>query len=141
MKNKILTIAILATLSTPALAAGIPVEPGLWSITTTVNIPMMPAPQTMTVEECMADEILDPEEMSDDDLDPNCDYTLDTLDGNTMAWSIDCPVEGGGQMQAEWTATSNGDSVEGEGKMTMEMQGQVMNMSMSWVGERIGPCN
>ena len=141
MKMKILVTAILATLSTHALAAGLSVEPGLWSITTTVSIPMMPAPQTMTVEECMADEILDPEEMSDGDLDPNCDYVLDTLDGNTMAWSIDCPVEGGGQMHAEWTATSNGDSVEGQGEMTMEMQGQVMNMSMSWVGERIGACD
>jgi hypothetical protein len=81
------------------------------------------------------------QDMSDEDLDPNCDYALNTLDGNTMSWSIDCPVDGGGQMHAEWTATSNGDSVEGQGKMTMSMQGQTMNMDMSWVGERIGACD
>ena len=141
MNKKMLTIAVLAVLATPVLADGIPVEPGLWSITTTVNMPMLPAPQTMTVEECMKDEILDMEDMADDDLDPNCDYALNTLDGNTMAWSIDCPVEGGGQMHAEWTATSSGDSVEGEGEMTMQMQGQTMAMTMSWVGERIGACD
>ena len=48
---------------------------------------------------------------------------------------------GGGQMHAEWTAKSNGDSVEGQGKMTMSMQGQTMNMDMSWVGERICACD
>ena len=141
MKKKMFALAMLAAFSAPALADGIPVEPGLWSITTTVNMPMLPAPQTMTVEECMTDEILDMEDMSDEDLDPNCDYALNTLDGNTMSWSIDCPVDGGGQMHAEWTATSNGDSVEGQGKMTMSMQGQTMNMDMSWVGERIGACD
>jgi hypothetical protein len=141
MNKKLLAIALLATLSTPALAEGIPVEPGLWSITTTVSMPMLPTPQTTTVEECMTDEFMDIEDMSTDDLDPACTYALDKLDGNTMAWSIDCPVEGGGQMHAEWTATSNGDSVEGEGSMTMSMQGQTMNMDMSWVGERIGACD
>lgn len=141
MKKSLLACAVMAAFSAPALAEGIPVEPGLWSITTTVNMPMLDAPQTTTVEECMADEFLDIEDMSDDDLDPECDYALEQLDGNSMAWSIDCPVEGGGQMHAEWTATSNGDSVEGEGQMTMEIQGQTMAMTMSWTGERIGACN
>jgi hypothetical protein len=141
MQRRILAIAILAAFAAPVLADGIPVEPGLWSITTTVNMPMLPAPQTVTVEECMTDEIMDMEDMSTDDLDSECDYALDTLDGNTMAWSIDCPVEGGGQMHAEWQATSSGDTVDGEGKMTMTMQGQTMDMTMSWTGKRVGPCN
>ena len=57
-----------------------------------------------------------------------------------MNWTIDCPVEGGGTMHAEWQATSGGDTVEGEGKMTMEVMGQKMDMTMSWTGERVGEC-
>ena len=141
MKGKILAVTLLVAFAPNALAEGIPVEPGLWSITTTMNMPMMPAPQTKTVQECMEDDIIDMGDMAAEDMDPNCTFELNQVDGNTMTWSIDCPVQGGGTMNAEWTATSAGDSVEGAGRMTMEMQGQTMEMTMSWAGERIGECN
>jgi hypothetical protein len=140
MKRKIIAVALLASLAYNAQADGIPVEPGMWSITTTVNIPMMPAPQTETIEECMEDEVIDMNDMAGEDMDPGCSYELGQVDGNTMNWSIDCPLEGG-TMHAEWTATSGGDTVSGEGKMTINMQGQTMNMTMSWDGKRTGDCN
>ena len=43
-------------------------------------------------------------------------------------------------MHAEWQATSSGESVEGEGKMTMTVAGQQMDMTMSWTGKRVGDC-
>lgn len=139
MKHKILLIAALAVASSPVLAEGIPVEPGLWSITTTMNMPMMPQPQTMTVEECFTDGIMDMDDMMTDDLDPNCTFNLGQVDGNTMQWNIDCPMEGG-TSHAEWLATSGGDTVQGEGKVSVSVQGQTMEMTMNWAGKRIGEC-
>jgi hypothetical protein len=49
-------------------------------------------------------------------------------------------VEGGGTSHGEWQATSHGDRVEGSGKITMTMQGQTMEMNMSWLGKRVGDC-
>ena len=140
MKTRMTLLAVLATVSTPVLAEGIPVEPGLWEVTTTMTMPMMPTPQVMTVEECFKDEIMDMDDMSTDDLDPNCEFDLAQVDGATMQWSIDCPVEGGGTMHAEWVATSGGDTVEGEGKMTVSVAGQTMDMQMTWAGKRTGAC-
>ena len=139
MKKTVLALFLLSPVA-PALADGIPVEPGLWSVTTTMNMPMMPQPQTMTVEECFEDDVMDMDDMADENLDPGCSYELKQVDGNTMNWTIDCPVEGGGTMHAEWQATSGGDTVDGEGKRTMEVMGQKMDMTMSWTGKRVGEC-
>lgn len=136
-KTALLIAALAAT--SPVLADGIPVEPGLWSVTTTVNMPMLPSPQTTTLEECFTEDMIDMDDMATEDLDPNCTFFQGQVDGSTMEWTIDCPLEGG-TMQAEWSATSSGDSVEGTGNMTMNMAGQTMNMTMSWTGERIGEC-
>ena len=141
MKRTILTLALLAAVSSTALAdEGIPVEPGQWEVTTTMTMPMMPTPQTMTVSECFEDEVMDMDDLATEDLDPNCTYDLAQIDGNTMKWTIDCPVEGGGTMHAEWEATSGGDTVEGQGLMTMTIQGQQMDMTMTWSGKRVGEC-
>jgi hypothetical protein len=139
MTRKILVLAALAAFASPVLADGIPVDPGLWSVTTTMNMPMLPQPQTMTIEECFKDDVMDMDDMATEDLDPGCTYNLANVDGNTMEWTIDCPMEGG-TMHAEWQATSGGNSVTGDGKMTMNMQGQTMEMTMSWTGKRIGEC-
>ena len=141
MKIRMTLLAVLAIASSPVLAEGIPVEPGKWEITTTMTMPMLPAPQTMTVEECFEDEIMDMDDMATDELDPNCSYDLGQVDGTTMQWSIDCPVDGGGTMHAEWVATSGGDTVDGEGNMTMSIQGQTMDMQMTWTGKRVGSCD
>jgi hypothetical protein len=140
MKRRIALLAVLVIVSSPVLAEGIPVEPGQWEITTTMTMPMLPAPQTMTVEECFKDEIMDMDDMATDDLDPNCVFDLGQVDDTSMQWTIDCPVEGG-TMHAEWVATSGGDTVEGEGKMTMSVAGQTMDMQMNWTGKRVGECN
>ena len=140
MKRKIFALAALAVFVSPVAADGIPIEPGLWSVTSTVNMPMMPQPQTYTAEECFEDDIIDMDDMATEGLDPSCKYEMGQVEGNSMSWSIDCPMEGGGTMSGTWQATSHGKTVEGGGTMTMEMQGQKMDMTMSWTGERIGEC-
>ncbi|MBT8039659.1 MAG: DUF3617 domain-containing protein [Gammaproteobacteria bacterium] len=137
-KKTAILVATLAATS-PVLAEGIPVEPGLWSVTTTVNMPMLPSPQTTTLEECFTEDMIDMDDMATENMDPNCTFNQAQVDGSMMEWTIDCPVEGG-TMHAKWSATSSGDSVEGTGDMTMNMAGQTMNMTMTWTGERIGKC-
>ena len=139
MRKHIIALSLIAAVSAPVMADGLPVEPGLWSITTTTQVPMLPSPQTMTVEECFEDEIMDMDQMADEDLDVDCTYEMGSLDGDTMAWTIDCPVEGG-TMHAAWQATSQGDSVDGAGTIDMNMQGMTMQMTVSWEGKRIGDC-
>ena len=122
-----------------AWADGIPVEPGLWEMSSTMNMPMMPQPRVTTTTECMKESEISMDDLGGEDMDPNCQFEMAQVDGNTMKWSVDCPVEGG-TSHGEWEATSSGDSVTGEGLVTMSFQGQAMEMTMSWEGKRIGDC-
>ena len=140
MKKAMLPALILCAAAIPvAHAEGLAVEPGLWEMTTTVTMPMLPEPQTTTDKECVEDATLDVEDMNGDDLDPNCTVEVSQPDKQTLNWSMDCPVEGG-EMHAKWTVTSGGDSLEGKGTMTMSVMGQEMAMDATMSGRRIGDC-
>jgi hypothetical protein len=134
-------ILLVTTLFTApvALADGIPVEPGLWEMTSTMTMPMLQEPRVTAVTECMQKSEISMDDMGGDGMDPNCSFDMNQVDGNTMKWSFDCPVEGG-TSHGEWEAVSEGDSVSGKGLITMSFQGQTMEMTMSWAGRRIGDC-
>ena len=127
-------------LTAPVIRAdGIPVEPGLWEMSSTMNMPMLPQPRVTTTTECMKESEISMDDMGGEDMDPNCQFEMAQVDENTMKWSFDCPVDGG-TSHGEWEATSSGDSVTGNGVITMSFQGQTMEMTMSWQGKRIGDC-
>ena len=132
-------LGILLLTAPAARADGIPVEPGLWEMSSIVNMPMMPKPRVTTTTECMKESEISMDDMGGEDMDLNCQFEMAQVDGNTMKWSVDCPVEGG-TSHGEWEATSSGDSVTGEGLVTISFQGQAMEMTMSWEGKRIGDC-
>ena len=132
--------AILLAAAVEARADGIPVEPGLWEMTSTISMPMLPQPQTNTMTECFANGEISVDDVGSQEMDPGCTFETSQLDGATMAWSFDCPLEGGGTSHGAWQATSHGDRVEGSGKITMTMQGQNMEMTMTWQGKRVGDC-
>ena len=46
-----------------------------------------------------------------------------------------------GATRGEWSFTSAGDTMHGEGTMTAEMGQQSMVFTMRWDGERIGACD
>jgi hypothetical protein len=123
-----------------AWAQGLPVEPGKWEMKSTVNMPMMPQPRETTTTECMEKSEITMDEMGGEEMDPACTFNTAQVDGNTMKWSVDCPVEGG-TSHGEWEATSSGDSIVGEGLVTISFQGQTMEMTMNWEGKRIGACD
>ena len=126
-------------LAPAALAAGISIEPGLWEMKSTVNMPMFPEPRVTTMQECITRSEFTMDDFSDGDLDPACRFEVEKMGESSMKWTVDCPVEGGNS-HGEWSATSSGDSISGEGLMTMSFQGQSMEMTMEWTGRRTGPC-
>jgi hypothetical protein len=133
-----LPVALL--LAAPVVfAEGIPIEPGLWEITSTMTMPMLPEPRVATVTECMEKSEISMDEVTGEGMDPDCSFDIAQVDGNTMKWSFDCPVQGGSS-HGEWEAVSAGDSVTGKGIMTMTFQNQNMEMTMEWEGKRVGDC-
>ena len=120
-------------------AEGIPIEPGLWEMTSTVQMPMLPQPQVKTTQECMKESVISVDDMQGEDLDPECTFETEQVDEKTMKWTLDCPIEGG-TSHGEWQATSHGNRIEGAGTISMNMQGQAMEMTMNWEGKRVGAC-
>jgi len=120
-------------------ADGVPIEPGLWEMTSTMTMSMMPQPQTTTETECIEESEMDPEEFNMNEENP-CSITDVSVDRGTARWSISCPTGNGMAMQGQWEIISKGDSITGNGSMTAEMMGQEMGFNMTWKGRRIGDC-
>ena len=136
----VLLIGLLPFAAPAAWAEGLPIEPGLWEMNSTMNMPMMPQPRVTTTTECIEKSEISMDDMGGEEMDPNCKFETAQIDVSTIKWSFDCPVEGG-TSHGEWEATSGGDTVTGEGLMTVSFQGQTMEMTMNWTGRRIGACD
>lgn len=121
------------------IAEGVSIQPGMWEMTTTMTMSMMPQPQTNTVNECINEDEINPESFNMDEDNP-CNITEVVINGNTARWSINCPTEAGPAMEGQWEFTSNGDSISGSGNMSTEFSGQTMAFDMTWKGKRVGPC-
>ena len=129
---------MLVLVSFQAAAEGMTVEPGTWQMTSTVNMPMLSTPKVTTTTECIEEGEISPESMTEG-MDPSCVFDTREIADNTMSWSLDCDTAQG-KTHGEWEATSHGDTLSGEGVITISVAGQEMAMNMSWEGERIGPC-
>ncbi|MGB5487107.1 MAG: DUF3617 family protein [Lysobacterales bacterium] len=137
--HAILTGLATVILASTASADGVSINPGMWEMTSTMTMTMMPQPRTTTVKECIKDSEISPESFNMEEDNP-CNITDMTVDGNTARWSINCPTEGGPVMEGHWEFTSNGDSINGNGTMSAEFSGQKMGFVMTWEGKRIGTC-
>ena len=141
MRKTLLPALLALGAAVPAAQAdGVAVEPGLWELTTTMTMPMLPAPQTITTTQCVEDSVLNVDEMGAEDPDPNCKLDITQPDDNTVHWTFDCPIEGGGTTTGEWQVTSSGGQVDGKGTMRMTMMGQEVAMDATFSGRRVGDC-
>ena len=130
---------LLSLVSSPVFAQGVPIEPGMWEMTSTMNMPMSPQPRVSTRVECIEEGELSPQAMTEEDMGSSCNFETRMVDGNTMKWSMNCDSMGGAS-RGEWEVTSHGDTLTGEGTVTVDMQGQAMVMTMKWDGKRVGDC-
>jgi len=135
----ILTGLVTIFLVAPAGAAGVSIDPGMWEMTSTMTMTMMPEPQRNTVKECIEADELSPESFNMDEENP-CSITDVNVEGNTAQWSISCSTGGGPVMEGQWEFTSDGDSISGNGSMSTEFSGQKMGFNMTWTGKRVGDC-
>ena len=139
--NKRIALAFLVTMlfANVASAKGVSIDPGLWEMTATMTMSMMPQPQTTVEKECIQETELNPEDFDMDEENP-CTISDVSIDGDTARWSINCPTENGMAMKGQWEFTSHGDSITGSGSMTANMAGQEMGFNMTWEGKRLGAC-
>ena len=113
-----------------ARAEGLPIRDGLWE--TTMQNPMT---GERVSRECLKGAVLDPQTMLEGQDD--CQMTEQARDGNTLTFTMACA---GGSGTAEGRMLVDGDQGNGEITMQVDMNGQQMNMSMSWDAVRVGDC-
>ncbi len=133
---------ILSLLCGPwgALAAsdGVSIEPGMWSMTTVMEMPMLPEPQVRTHSSCIEESELNPEMFQIDER-AGCSINDVEVSGNAATWSIECPGPVS-TTRGQWTFTANGDRMSGKGSMNVDMGEQAMEFTVRWEGERTGDC-
>lgn len=136
MQRLIVCVSLLAA-SAAALSAP-PMQHGLWEITTKMDMPGMPSGMgQQTVRQCVRPG--DAEEPSKAlPQDDNCQVKDFKLQGNSASWRMEC--RGQGQMTGTGNITYGGSSYSGTVKMSIREGGQVMNMTQTLSGKRIGDC-
>lgn len=138
MKKTLFIIAL--TISMPAVAmAGTLMRPGLWEITTSMEMPGMPmAMQPMKITHCYT-----PQDVADTNKtipkDKGCKLESQSVSGNKVTWTVVCD-SAHGNMKGNGEMTYTGDSYEGTIKMSMQGPQGPMNMTNHYSGKRLGDC-
>jgi Protein of unknown function (DUF3617) len=133
------TAAILCALllfPTAVLAAGSPMQEGLWEITTTMSMPGMPYKMPPTkVTHCYTKEDLKDSQRTIPKQQGDCKVTDMKSSGNRVTWKMVCTGNSAGKGEGE--ILYKGTSAY-EGSMKMETQGMVM--TSKYKARRIGAC-
>ncbi|HMK42664.1 MAG TPA: DUF3617 family protein [Dissulfurispiraceae bacterium] len=114
-------------------AAAINMQEGQWEITTTVDMPGMPAgamkPHTFTA--CLSPKEAVPKGQEQTD----CVMKDMNYSGNTVTWTTVCK-----DATSKGSITYAGASYDGVMETTMKMEGKDMTTKMTMKGKHIGPC-
>ncbi len=132
--------SFLFAFCTTAAFAGANMQPGLWEITTKVEMAGMPGnlPPT-TIRHCVkAADIETGRHAIPQNIDKKCEMQDFKVQGNTSSWSMVC--KGENAMSGSGTISYSGNSYSGNSKMTMTHGGHTMNMSQTYSGKRLGDC-
>ncbi len=152
-KKSILVLACCCLLlPAAAQAEGFSMNPGKWTFTTTVNMPMLSTPQVSTETECVSKEEAQRDPLANLVDVGSCTITKKQMHGSSLDFEMECNEKGmAGKGKGHFNA--RGNTVSGSMEMTMNipiMQGMQgipgmptgpMKMTTSWRGERIGACN
>jgi hypothetical protein len=117
------------------MAEGLPITPGLWEMTT--QNPMTGA--DVVRQECMTEAVFDPSDMMGEER--GCDISNQAVNGNTVDYDLACKDPSGqGAMQGHFSFTVDGDQGNGNVDMSLEFNGQTMNVSHTVSAKRVGDC-
>jgi hypothetical protein len=132
MKRGIWFIAALLFLFSARLSFAAPnMEDGLWEITSTVDMPGMPA-KSFTHTTCLTKEKAVPQTAQSE-----CTMKDVKTQGNTVTWTVVCK-EGMGTSTGKITYA--GTTMDGVIETTVKSNGKTMTMKSTMKGKRIGPC-
>lgn len=135
MKNAVLFSAALL-MPAAVLAAGSPMQEGLWEISSTMSMPGMPykIPPTK-VTHCYSKEDLRDSQKTIPPQQGDCKVTDMKSSGNRVTWKLVCTGQSAGKGEGEIVYRG---ATAYEGKMKMETQGMVM--TSKYKAKRIGAC-
>ena len=136
-------IVAIGLFATNVHAASGRLKPGLWEITTTMDMPAMPVampPRTHT--QCItAKDVQDPKKVvpPSSGKDQDCTMKDYNASGDKVTWSVECQGKRAGRGTGEMVL--KGDSYEGTVKMTASdpRRGE-MTMTQHIKGKRLGDC-
>lgn len=138
IKKALFACAIL--LSSAAWAGPSMMQPGLWEITTKMEMPGMPVAMPPTkITHCYTSQDV---ENTDKTIpkDQSCKLDSHNVSGNKVTWTVSCK-EKSGDMKGSGEMTYQGNSYDGMMKMTVQSKGeQAMNMTYRYSGKRLGDC-
>jgi hypothetical protein len=145
----IATLVCACILQGEAQAKDFNMKPGKWQFTNTIQMPMLPAPQTTVNTECITKEDMkDPLAQVVDQ--GNCKVLDKKMKGDSIQFSLECNQEGM-QLTGKGHFTANGKTASGIMEMTMDMPAEManmpnmpagqMNMTTTWEGKHIGKCD
>ncbi|MGH8634533.1 MAG: DUF3617 domain-containing protein [Burkholderiales bacterium] len=132
-----LALAIaLAAACLPAAAQTM--EPGEWQFDSTMTSPTLPKPQSATITQCVSKaEAEDATRFTGKDQSADCQVTPGSRTADSYSWTLSCPQQG---MRGAGKARFGRDTIDSEVQMTVEMQGQKMEMTSRTAGRLLGPC-
>jgi uncharacterized protein DUF3617 len=134
MRTLVAVGALLVTVALSVSASAQSMQPGLWEITSRMEMGGMSMPPT-SVQQCIRD--ANPESAVPQM--PNCVVTSRSASGNTVRWSMRCQ-QGGMNMTGNGEMTIQGTTSEGALQMTLDESGQRQQMTQRYTGRRVGDC-
>ena len=130
-KGTIMIAAVLFLLSGRLSFAAPNMDDGLWEITSTVNMPGMPA-KSFTHTSCLTKEKAVPQT-----AESGCTIKDVKTQGNTISWTVVCKE---GMSTSTGKVTYAGTTMDGVVETTVKTGGQTMTMKSTMKGKRIGAC-
>jgi len=138
LKMRFVAAACGLLLASSGLAADVDMQPGLWEISTKMEMPGMPMQMPARKHrQCLTRQKMEPNAQGQET--ENCKITDRKISGNTVSWVIQC--RGENAMRAVGKMTYHGDTLEGTItiKASDPEMGE-MNMVNRISGRRIGEC-
>ena len=131
-------LIVLSALFTTIAFAAPAMQPGLWQITSSMEMPGMPNMPPMTMQHCVKPADIQQGGLVPQNPDPQCKMLDYRLKGNTATWRVEC--KGDMAMQGTGSMTLGATSYSGTTALTMTQDGQAMSMTQRFSGKRLGDC-
>lgn len=119
-------------------AAAQTMEPGEWQFTGTMTMSVQPAPQVTKFTQCVTKaQAENPIGLATQGQPSGCTLTPGARTGDGQSWTMACPKEG---MTGSGKMSFGRGTMESEVQMTIEAQGEKMQVQSRISARRVGPC-